>query len=128
VSDGTEAQAELLPIERDVEAPLATRAKPADSDFDWRHDESVIIGHQPRSACYWNPASQIVIRQERDAYEDDDPFLILNPESAGALVSDLLLKQIEAGRYAGATPAQLRRLGDRLHKLADAASKAEAGS
>jgi hypothetical protein len=62
------------------------------SDFKWDGDDadSVILPHQPRTAVYSTRGAGIVIRQERDAYEEDDPQLMLTPQGALAVAWALI--------------------------------------
>jgi len=83
--DGTETQGELLPAETDSGAPAP--AESIDCDFSWRDTESVIIEQQPKTACYWNPVGQVVVRQ--DGWPDDDAYLIFNLEHLPTLISAL---------------------------------------
>ena len=54
------------------------------SDFEWNgaDADSVILPHQPRTAVYSGRAGHVVVRQERDAYEEDDPQLLFTPQGA----------------------------------------------
>lgn len=54
------------------------------SDFNWSGDDadSVILPHQPRTAVYSGRAGHVVVRQERDAYEEEDPQLVFTPQGA----------------------------------------------
>jgi hypothetical protein len=62
------------------------------TDFKWDADDadSVILPHQPRTAVYGTRGGGIVIRQERDAYEEDDPQLHLTPQGALAVAWALI--------------------------------------
>jgi hypothetical protein len=59
------------------------------SDFDWS-DINVVIHEQPQSGVYLNPNGQLVIRQLRNAYEDEDPFLYFSLENVPALVRAII--------------------------------------
>jgi len=90
MSDG-EDQGDLLPIERDHQAPQHDEPGDTDDrDFDWNDADAVVIERQPRTACYWNPKGQVVLRQE--SWPDDDVFLFFNLEHVPALI--FALKQM----------------------------------
>src|SRR5690349_12101683 len=61
-------------------------------DFKWDADDadSVILPYQPRTAVYSTRGGVICIRQERDAYEEDDPQLLLTPQGALAVAWALI--------------------------------------
>jgi hypothetical protein len=59
-----------------------------DPGFSWDDTESVVFHKQPRTAVYWNPWGQIVIRQEDD-YGDDDPWVYFDPDRLPALIAAL---------------------------------------
>jgi hypothetical protein len=61
----------------------------AKTDMDWNNDPSVFIAEQPRTAIYWNPRHQLVIRQERGPLEEDDTFVFFSPDGAAALITVL---------------------------------------
>jgi hypothetical protein len=62
------------------------------ADFKWDGDDadSVILPYQPRTAVYSTRGGGICIRQERDAYEEDDPQLLLTPQGALAVAWALI--------------------------------------
>jgi len=91
MTDSTEAQAELPPLEHSVDEPAERVEAEDDRDFDWRDTEAVIIEEQPKTACYWNPMGQVVLRQ-RGGPCDEDAFLIFNLEHIPALI--FALKQM----------------------------------
>lgn len=78
---------------RVVAAVEATRAaaNPPPERFDWMAEdrESVILHKQPCTAVYWNRQGQIVIRQEAEWNDDDDPFLHFDPQNLPALIARL---------------------------------------
>ena len=43
--------------------------------FDWSDPEVVVLREQPETACYFNTANDLVIRQRR--YPDDDSIIII---------------------------------------------------
>ena len=50
----------------------------------------MILPYQPRTAVYSTRGGGICIRQERDAYEEDDPQLLLTPQGALAVAWALI--------------------------------------
>ena len=79
---------ELPPVERPGDtspsiAPdsLAAEGPPGSDNFDWRSDDSIILGYQPATAVYRNACNAVVIRQEGAGY-DDDQFVILRDDEA----------------------------------------------
>ena len=60
-----------------------------DTGFDWCGDD-IVCHQQPRSAVYFNPHGQVVIRQERDYHAfEDDPFVFFSVENVPALIEAL---------------------------------------
>ena len=75
---------------------LANLPEPEDDgEFQWC-DDDVIVHHQPRTAVYWNPRGQIVIREAAADYGDDDPFVFVSVEHLPALISALQSRLNEA--------------------------------
>jgi hypothetical protein len=84
---------------------LATETKPEEPAFpemtttveeepydesDWSSSApNIVIHHQPRTKVYTNINDQIVIRQERDWCENDDPFVYFSRENVPALIAAL---------------------------------------
>lgn len=51
--------------------PLQPEAEDEGQEFDWAHDDAVVLQDQPGTAVYLNPAGELVIRQ-RHPYGKDD--------------------------------------------------------
>lgn len=62
------------------------------SDFNWDGDdeESVILVYQPRTAVYASRGGNVIVRQEKDAYEEDDPQLLFTPQGALAAAWEMI--------------------------------------
>lgn len=59
-------------------------------EFDWdAHQADVPIRTQMAIAVYRNPADDIVIRQERRDGQDEDQFIVIQPENLPALIEAL---------------------------------------
>jgi len=68
-------------------------------EFDWdAHQADVPIRTQMAIAVYRNPADDIVIRQERRDGQDEDQFIVIQPENVSALIQAL------QAEIKGATP------------------------
>ena len=72
----------------------------AGRDFDWS-DVVIVVAEQPATACYLNPAGDIVLRQRGADRDDDDPFLWFAPEHAAAIAKAIL----EAAALSATAPA-----------------------
>lgn len=46
--------------------------------FDWFTDDSVLLKRQPATAVYFNPAGDLVIRQEAEWNEEQDTFVFIS--------------------------------------------------
>lgn len=88
--------AQLFDDKPEVEVPVtATEPKrldaqipspdPTDGEFDWYHDESVIIREQRATAVYFNQGGDIVIRQERGPFDEEDTTVIVTIGNADQL-------------------------------------------
>lgn len=65
-------------------------SNPEDDDFRWTVDNaSVVLWEQPATAVYRNSRSQIVVRQERDAQTEDDPYVVIAVHNVDALIVGL---------------------------------------
>lgn len=110
------------------------------SDFNWNGDDadSVILPHQPRTAVYSGRAGHVVVRQEKDAYEEDDPQLLFTPQGALATAwamieeahliglpqpSSTLLPLDDAGKPADLDPG----LASMVHRRPAPAANPESG-
>jgi hypothetical protein len=69
---------------------------PAEDDFDWNNDDSVIIRETKDTAVYFNKHSALVIRQR--GWPDDDTFIII----AEGQITDFLDKLTDACGWGGA--------------------------
>jgi hypothetical protein len=68
---------------------VAAAKPPAGDAFDWRDKDDVVIETQRATAIYWNPAGQIVIRQEAGWSDDDDPYLFFEPANLPRVIERL---------------------------------------
>jgi hypothetical protein len=101
------------------------------SDFKWNTDDadSVILPYQPRTAVYSTAGGGVVIRQERDAYEEDDPQLMFTPQGALAVAWAL----IEEANLVGLPTPSLSLMQESEHwppvmrRVKEAAASAEPG-
>lgn len=69
-------------------------------DFDWnRKDAPVVLQQQRKTAIYMNPASDVVIRQEADWDEENDPFVVIGAQNLRRVIASLteLADEIEGG-------------------------------
>lgn len=79
-----DAETVLVPCRQHVPPP------PRHPDaFDWSDPDLIVVEHQPRTAVFRNPRGQLVIRQMSTDYGEEDPFVVLNFESAGYVVRAL---------------------------------------
>jgi hypothetical protein len=61
-----------------------------DNDFDWSsNNEDIVLREQRALAVYWNTRGDLVIRQERDWSENDDPFLVIGRDNVDAFLDRL---------------------------------------
>ena len=63
-----------------------------DDDFDWNDADKgdVVVGHQGQIACYLNGDRDLVVRQERDWWRQDDAWIVIRPENVRQLVRAML--------------------------------------
>lgn len=69
-------------------------------EFNWHGDDdadAVVLQYQPRTAVYRTKGGNVVIRQEKDAYEEFDPELFLTPQGALAVAYRLIEEAHLAG-------------------------------
>jgi hypothetical protein len=85
------------PVASGVSPQIASQPKSASYTFDWRSDDSIVLGYQPATAIYRNASDAIVIRQEGVGYEDDQ-FVILRDAEAVQVVIKALTAEIEGAR------------------------------
>jgi hypothetical protein len=64
-------------------------------DFDWAHDESVVVPAQPAIAVYINSREQVVIRAEGGDYGEDS-FVVISVEHLPKVIAKLtaILKEV----------------------------------
>ena len=74
-------------VDRVVQA--ITPEAPAEENFDWSRDDSIVMKDQPATALYWNRNGQLVIRQEAGALEDTDSFIYVAPNQIRTLIDRL---------------------------------------
>jgi hypothetical protein len=72
---------DLKPERIDNDRPSA-EARRQSEEFDWNTDPSIVLHEQRRTAVYFNPGGSLVIRQQKDWDEEQDPFLLIAPENA----------------------------------------------
>lgn len=69
---------------------------PSSDDFDWENDDSIVLREQPATAIYRNPYGSLVIRQKRRwPDEEEDPIVVVSPESAVAFMEALAARARE---------------------------------
>jgi hypothetical protein len=75
-------------------------------DFNWDDLDPCehVLGHQPRTCVYRNLRGEIIIRQQAGVLEEDDQWLIVQPENVAALISALLRIAPAAEQIAGPAP------------------------
>jgi hypothetical protein len=77
-----------LPSPREPQDPDDNRDD--DNRFDWSEEDNVVCHEQPRSAVYFNPRGQVVIRQQADYHAfDEDSFVFFSIENVPALIESL---------------------------------------
>lgn len=77
-------------------------------DFDWNDSDSVVLRAYGSIAVHENLCGDVVIRQERDALEEDDHFVVV-PVQDAELVAQAILdkaKEIKSGWDARQQPEQ----------------------
>ena len=57
--------------------------------FDWHHDEHIVVRRQPAIAIYDNPMGQVVIRQENEEPFEDDPYILIEPDRLAVVIAAL---------------------------------------
>lgn len=71
-------------------------------DFDWnRMDAPVVLQQQRKTAIYMNPADDVVIRQEADWDEENDPFIVIGAQNLRRVIARLteLADELEDGEH-----------------------------
>jgi hypothetical protein len=78
------------PSEPTPEFKTATSEAPsASGEFNWLDDDSIVLRDQRATAIYRNHWGGLVIRQECAWNEEDDPFVVINPENIEAFLDRL---------------------------------------
>lgn len=60
--------------------------------FDWTSEASrasTVVPEQRPIAIYWNPMGALVIRQQGDFHDNEDPFVFVQPHYLPALIQRL---------------------------------------
>lgn len=83
-----------------LQAPVGSIAPPAEA-FDWRADDSIVLGYQPATAIYRNACNAIVIRQEGTGHEDDHFIILRDAEAALIIIAGLKAEIQEGGGIGG---------------------------
>ena len=80
------------------------------SDFDWGSENgNVVLRAYGSVAVHENPYGDVVIRQERDATEEDDSFVVIPVQDAELIAQAIIDKAKEIKREANNQhPAQAR--------------------
>jgi hypothetical protein len=73
------------PKKPQTDSPAATPE--ASEDFDWSNTNSVVLEQQPRTAVYWNPVGQLVIRQYD--WPDEDSCIVISKTSLDEFLDKL---------------------------------------
>jgi hypothetical protein len=61
--------------------------KEPSSEFDWNDPECVVLVEQRRTAVYWNPKGELVIRQQ--CWPDEDALIFISPDSVDEFIDKL---------------------------------------
>jgi hypothetical protein len=69
--------------------PMGTPTITPAREWEWHDNEHVVIQGQSAIALYLNPRDVVVIRQERDWCDEDDPFICVRPENLPRLIDKL---------------------------------------
>lgn len=64
-------------------------SEPTSDDFRSLSDDAVIIPEQQAIACYFNPAGDLVIRQERSWDREEDSFVFVHKSNLAAFLDKL---------------------------------------
>jgi len=64
-----------------------------EEDFKWDDEDTVVVKPVQAIAVYRNGFGHVVIRQERAAYQEDDPYVIV-PQSELRKLIEALNKQL----------------------------------
>jgi hypothetical protein len=70
-------------------AYLEGRREEQEDVFDWHRDDSIALERQLSIAIYLNPRDHLVIRQEREADQDEDTFIYIAPQNIAAFIDHL---------------------------------------
>jgi len=59
-------------------------------EFDWYGDDTIVVQEQLAVAVYTNPRGNVVIRQKADWCDEDDIWIVISPDRAGAVARAIL--------------------------------------
>lgn len=65
------------------------------SDFNWNADPDVVLRAYGSIAVHENPNGDVVVRQERDALEDEDHFVVVPVQDAELIAQAIIEKARE---------------------------------
>src|SRR5260370_34388465 len=65
------------------------------ADFNWSDSENVVLRAYGSLAVHENPFGDVVIRQERDALEDEDHFVVVPVQDAELIAQAIIEKARE---------------------------------
>jgi hypothetical protein len=66
----------------------------SDNNFDWNTDDSVIFKSYYGVSVYLNSGGDIVLRQEKDAYQDEDEVIVI-PQCFAQMVAQAILDKVK---------------------------------
>jgi hypothetical protein len=75
-------------------------------NFDWTHDDAVVLHEQPAVAVYTNPRNEVVIRQACAWDEDDDTVIFVLPENAKAVADAIMAAAARLQPPSASPPSQ----------------------
>jgi hypothetical protein len=79
-------------------------------DFDWNSDPDVVLRAYGSIGVHENPHSDIVIRQERDALEDEDHFVVV-PLQDAELIAQAIVDKVKEIRSLSPAERQAKHEG-----------------
>lgn len=81
----------------DCDEAVTAAEKLNEGDFDWASDDSVILQEQLAMAVYRNRAGGVVIRQERNGFDEDDHFVVARDEQGLRVLIVALQRELKGG-------------------------------